>query len=318
MDISYFRKIQNAEGCKSLSEVQRNQARLAVKRSFENTIDVVTLYFWRLNALTEDTVRFQINEESYSSGFAVKGTCIDEIQIGEVLYSEEKDNYFICTESYDKSGVHYACKLMRCNCFLKWQDDKQSILEYPALDINASQSREGVQSQSKQIVIGSAQHGITITADENTIKLDHGKRFFLDRNTENPTVYKLTQTDTTTYNYGKGYIKLTLCEDEYDRRRDSTENFLCDYKTAGEPTEITYNGLAEVRCGGAFKTFTAQTADDVTWSILCTDEQKESLILDTDGNKARIKCLSDETLIGGSFKLKANDSELVIDITGGV
>ena len=58
------------------------------------------------------------------------------------------------------------------------------------------------------------------------------------------------------------------------------------------------------------------------WILELLDIQKDKIISTIDGNKIKLKCLSDKTLIGSAFKLVCTvdgvKSELIINIVGGV
>ena len=164
---------------------------------------------------------------------------------------------------------------------------------------------------------------LTITADENTIALDHDKRFFNDRNTKSPTVFKLTQNDTTALNYDKGLLHITITEDEYDSKTDSIENWLCDYIKPNSPTpiEIIYTGKPVIRVGGSAKTFTANTAEDVAWAI--DDNFNGTVSVVSNGNTCKVKCAFNEDIVNQTFTLSCTDESgnigtVEITITGGV
>lgn len=274
----------------------------------------------------EQPIKLYNRKYSSANGYTVQfETLIDRtIPIGTVLYDTDEQIYYLCTESFDKNKILNNGKLTRCNNFLKWQDDSGKVFEYPVFDINSTQYNSGVQSD-KIMTLGSTQHMLTITADENTIALEHDKRFFSDRNTKRPTVFKLTQNDTTALNYDKGLLHLTITEDEYNPDADSIENWLCDYikPKVSRPIEITYTGDPIIRVGGSAKTFTANTTETVAWELITVAEQNKYITMTVTDNKCKIKCSNNELLIGSSIKLKCTDTsgnigELLIDIVGGV
>nr|DAT91136.1 MAG TPA: head closure knob [Caudoviricetes sp.] len=305
------------------------------KRLTENQLETDPSYneyfvVWEYGVDTDNFVEqpIKLYNRKYSSanGYTVQfETLIDRtIPIGTVLYDTDEQIYYLCTESFNKDKILNNGKLTRCNNFLKWQDDSGKVFEYPVFDINSIQYNSGVQGD-KVMTLGSTQHMLTITADENTIALEHDKRFFNDRNTKHPTVFKLTQNDTTALNYDKGLLHLTITEDEYNPDTDSIENWLCDYfkPKASQPIEITYTGNPIIRVGGSAKTFTANTAENVTWELITTDIQNKYITMTTTDNKCKIKCFNNELLIGSSIKLKCTDvngniGELLINIVGGV
>ena len=182
----------------SIRQSKINDAKILMENQLE-TDPSYNEYFviWEHDVNAEDFVEqpIKLYNRKYSSanGYTVQfETLIDKIiPIGTVLYDTDEQIYYLCTESFNKDKILNNGKLTRCNNFLKWQDDSGKIFEYPVFDINSTQYNSGVQGD-KVMTLGSTQHMLTITADENTIALDHDKRFFNDRNTKSPTVFKLT------------------------------------------------------------------------------------------------------------------------------
>ena len=291
-----------------------------------NEYFVVWEYGVDIDNFVEQPIKLYNRKYSSANGYTVQfETLIDRtIPIGTVLYDTDEQIYYLCTESFNKDKILNNGKLTRCNNFLKWQDDSGKVFEYPVFDINSTQYNSGVQSD-KVMTLGSTQHMLTIVADENTIALEHDKRFFSDRNTKLPTVFKLTQNDTTALNYDRGLLHLTITEDEYNPDTDSIENWLCDYikPKINQPIKITYAGDPIIRVGGSAKTFTANTTETVTWELITVAEQNKYITMTVTDNKCKIKCSNNELLIGSSIKLKCTDTsgnigELLIDIVGGV
>ena len=287
---------------------------------------------WEFGVLPEDFVEqpIKLYNRKYSSanGFTVQyETLWDKaIPIGTVLYDKKRNEYQLCTESFDKDEILNNGKLTRCNGWLKWQDKEGKVYEYPIFDINSTQYNSGVES-SKIMVLGSTQHMLSITADENTISLRHDMRFFLDRNKVEPTVFKLTQNDTTALNYDKGILHLTVTEDQYNPDTDNIDEWLCDYvkPSVKSDIEIEYLGNPNVRIGGSYKIFTAVSLNPVTWDIIAENDIKNQLIIATvpTENKCKIKCNLEESLIGKSFTLQCTDSNgniasVLVEIVGGV
>lgn len=315
----------------SIRQSKINDAKRLMENQLEtdpsyNEYFVVWEYGVDIDNFVEQPIKLYNRKYSSANGYTVQfETLIDRtIPIGTVLYDTDEQIYYLCTESFNKDKILNNGKLTRCNNFLRWQDDSGKIFEYPVFDINSTQYNSGVQGD-KVMTLGSTQHMLTITADENTIALEHDKRFFSDRNTKRPTVFKLTQNDTTALNYDNGLLHLTITEDEYKPKTDSIENWLCDYIKPNSPTpiEITYAGDPTIRVGGSAKTFTANTAETVTWELITTDMQNKYITMAVTDNKCKIKCSNNELLIGSSIKLKCTDingniGELLIDIVGGV
>lgn len=313
----------------SIRQSKINDAKILMENQLE-TDPSYNEYFviWEHDVNAEDFVEqpIKLYNRKYSSanGYTVQfETLIDKtIPIGTVLCDTDERIYYLCTESFNKDKILNNGKLTRCNNFLKWQDDSGKIFEYPVFDINSTQYNSGVQGD-KVMTLGSTQHMLTIMADENTIALDHDKRFFNDRNTKSPTVFKLTQNDTTALNYDKGLLHITITEDEYDPKTDSIENWLCDYIKPNSPTpiEIIYTGKPVIRIGGSAKTFTANTAEDVAWAI--DDNFNGTVSVVSNGNTCKVKCAFNENIVNQTFTLSCTDESgnigtVEIAITGGV
>ena len=314
-NIDYYRSIHNATGCKTRKEMEVGVIHKRLKRDFDKTLDV-EIYE---NFLTGETIDLNINRQTKSevSGYQKEFTSLitAPIQHGDTFYNEDEGLYWICTEVMCKSGLYYDGKLTRCNNILKWQDENKHIFEYPVFDINSTQYNSG-EFGDKTMTLGSSQHLLTIVADENTIALNHGHRFFWDRNTVDPTVFKLTQNDTTAVNYDRGIVKLTVTEDQYNPKTDSIENWLCDYFKVSTVT-ITYSGNPTIRVGGT-KTLNVDTTETVTWSV----ESDVGATITPDGNSVKVKCPNDMLFVDKTITVKAtvgsDVGECILTITGGL
>ena len=279
------------------------------------------MVFWQFGVDVDDleSVPIKTFNEKYSAANGINlqfDALIDfPIVVGDLLYDKRRNLYWICIESFDRDEILCAGKLVRCNYIMKWQDDDKNIFEYPVFEINSTQYNSG-EFGDKTMTLGSSQHLITAIADENTIALNHGHRFFWDRNTVDPTVFKLTQNDTTAMNYDKGLIKITVTEDQYNPKTDSIENWLCDYFKVSTVT-ITYSGNPTIRVGGT-KTLNVDTTETVTWSV----ESDVGATITPDGNSVKVKCPNDMSFVDKTITVKAtvgsDVGECVLTVTGGL
>ena len=279
------------------------------------------MVFWQFGVDVGDleSVPIKTFNEKYSAANGINlqfDALIDSpIVVGDLLYDKKRNLYWICIESFDRDEILCAGKLVRCNYIMKWQDENKNIFEYPVFEINSTQYNSG-EFGDKTMTLGSSQHLITAIADENTIALNHGHRFFWDRNTVDPTVFKLTQNDTTAMNYDKGLIKITVTEDQYNPKTDSIENWLCDYFKVSTVT-ITYSGNPTIRVGGT-KTLNVDTTETVTWSV----ESDVGATIIPNGNSAKVKCPNDMSFVDKTIIVKAtvgsDIGECVLTVTGGL
>ena len=279
------------------------------------------MVFWQfgVDVGNLESVPIKTFNEKYSAANGINlqfDALIDfPIVVGDLLYDKRRNLYWICIESFDRDEILCAGKLVRCNYIMKWQDENTNIFEYPVFEINSTQYNSG-EFGDKTMTLGSSQHLITAIADKNTIALNHGHRFFWDRNTIDPTVFKITQNDTTAMNYDKGLVKITVTEDQYNPKTDSIENWLCDYFKVSTVT-ITYSGNPTIRVGGT-KTLNVDTTETVTWSV----ESDVGATIIPDGNSVKVKCPNDMSFVDKTITVKAtvgsDVGECVLTVTGGL
>lgn len=305
------------------------------------------VYFWKLG-LKEYVYESPINIRLYGRTFsAANGVTVKfqtlydtPVVVGDVIYNTKENSYLICTEAFDIDGINYKGKFTLCNWILKWQDKNGKILEYPCYDMNATQYNSGEQ-YNKNFTVGSSQHIITLPSDENTVLLHTPQRFYLDKNTINPTSYIVTQNDTTSYNYGeKGLVKVTLYEFPTNSSSDRPDLGICDYidMTAGSinagttinkncckisKAEIKYD-TSIIKSGGDSQVFIGKFYDDkgveITgavphWTVICDFSDKLQV-------KEFDNCLSigidDDSYIDEEFKLicsSENDEDGIVSST---
>ena len=234
---------------------------------------------------------------------------------------------------WDKEVYTYG-KMQQCNYVLKWQNTDAEIIERWSVILSASKYNNG-EKYNNVIVVGSNQLMVYLPIDEETLKLKSDKRLMVDFNTESPKCYDITRVDTVTMGYdgtaeprydGKGCILLVLTETEINPDVDRIDLMLCDYINPNDiphpsPINITYSGLPQLRIGGR-KTFTAETENEVVFSLVNSALLDGKLTMEQTDNKCVVKCANDSALVGATFKVKVSRngvvSELLVDIIGAV
>ena len=287
------------------------------------------VYFWRLGLKEyrcEPQVGIRLYGRTYSAanGVTVKFQTLYDtpVNVGDIIYDTNKDEYLICTEAFDIDSIHYKGKFTLCNWILKWQKKDGTILEYPCYDMNSTQYNSGEQS-NRNFTIGSSQHMITLPSDENTIALSSPQRFYLDKNMDNPTTFIVTQNDTTSHNYGKkGLVKLTVYESQNNLKTDRPDLGICDYIDVNldedgchcRTSRMVIDYVTDViKSGGDSQVFIGKFYDDkeneITdivphWTIVCDFSDKLQV-------KEFDNCLSigidDDSYIDEEFKLICSD-----------
>ena len=234
---------------------------------------------------------------------------------------------------WDKEVYTYG-KMQQCNYVLKWQNANADVIERWSVILSASKYNNG-EKYNNVIVVGSNQLMVYLPIDEETLKLRSDKRLMVDFNTELPKCYDITRVDTVTMGYdgtaeprydGKGCILLVLTETEINPNVDRIDLMLCDYIDPNDiphpsPINITYSGAPSVRIGGR-KTFTAETENEVVFSLVNSALLDGKLTMEQTGNKCVVKCVNDSALVGATFKVVVSgggqQSELLVDVIGAV
>lgn len=234
---------------------------------------------------------------------------------------------------WDKEVYTYG-KMQQCNYVLKWQNANADVIERWSVVLSASKYNNG-EKYNNVIVVGSNQLMVYLPIDEETLKLRSDKRLMVDFNTESPKCYDITRVDTVTMGYdgtaeprydGKGCILLVLTETEINPDVDRIDLMLCDYINPNDiphpsPINITYSGAPSIRIGGR-KTFTAETENEVVFSLVNSALLDGKLTMEQTGNKCVVRCTNDSALVGATFKVEVAGggarSELLVDVVGAV
>lgn len=276
---------------------------------------------------SNNKIPIKIYDQKYSASYGVTAKYLTmhniPIELGQLLYDTKKNEYWLCIESYDVSGIHNEGKLGKCHRFLKWQDKSGFIKEIPAIITTASKYNNG-ENGTEVIYIGSDQLMIFVPLNEDTVKLDRNIKLLIDENVEHPTVYRITRIDTALYTYmGKGFISIIATECQYEPTEKELQVGVCDYiemnistsppsldvsdKIPDLSAKISGNNQLKV---GSQRTYSVEFTDklgnainwndvDFTWNVI-SDFSVQS---QQDGNL--IKILAEEdSFIGKTFLLQ--------------
>ena len=241
--------------------------------------------------------------------------------------------WLIVSCDWDKEVYTYG-KMQQCNYLLKWQNKDAEIIERWSVVLSASKYNNG-QLYNNIIVVGSNQLMVYLPNDSETLKLGSNKRVMVDFNTDAPKCYDITRVDTVTMSYdgvaeptynGKGCVLLVLTETEINPDVDRIDLMLCNYVDPNgiphpSPINIIYSGVPSIRIGGR-KTFTAETENEVVFSLVNSALLDGKLTMGQTGNKCVVKCANDLALVGATFKVEVagsgQRSELLVDVIGAV
>lgn len=262
----------------------------------------------------------------------------DLIECGDYL---EYDNMiWLCLNSFSFHNLYCRATFMSCDWKLFWQDKNGDIKSVYVIDQNSTQYNSG-ESGNQHMTLGTAQHMLRMQCNEDTIVFDSPQRFAIDKNIKNPTCYKVTQNDNSSYNYGKGLCCVTVTENTLNPKVDKLvklntgkEVWICDYYSIGteeesKPIEPPFNennkytvnifGSNKLKIGIP-KKYTVSIVDinnssllstvKFSWNIISESKVEQSL----SGNHSEILTLSvdDESMIGKSFIIQIIIDKYVI------
>jgi hypothetical protein len=227
----------------------------------------------------------------------------------------------------ESNKIYTKAVLHECNYTLKWQDADGNIYYYPTYTADATQYNTGVERNGNILETGYIQLMSWISLDDVTKELYRDKRMFIDVASESPEAYVITSTSKVPYSYNEMRImRITFTECEYNPKTDRIDLMLCDYVNPNDiphpsPINITYSGSPSIRIGGR-KTFTAETENEVVFSLINSALLDGKLTMEQTGNKCVVKCANDSALVGATFKVEVagggQRSELLVDVIGAV
>lgn len=146
-------------------------------------------------------------------------------------YVKYNESFWLIKGIVDNNGVYEKAIMFFCNYRINFISDvSNDIVSYPVHMKNATQYNSG-ETAREQETIGSSKFLIFIPYNEETIKIDHGKRFLIDKNHDNPTAFEVTQVDTISHNFNDDFavIRWTLVESQFNPKTDNKELMIADY-----------------------------------------------------------------------------------------
>lgn len=237
------------------------------------------------------------------------------------------NQHWIITNADCEDDIYQRGIMFRCNICLKWQDETGAIKIRYGYSENLSQFASGTVSSR---IMDSIQFNINVRMpmDQDTVKLRRDKRFLIDVISDDPNAYIVTNRNVITENYfpeevtsdseftGKGKLLILTLSQTQRTDNDNVECMIADYiapNISSPPTnpttvEITYNGNAQIKVGGSYKTFAAKFIDatgnelnNVTpnWSLIATENFQDQFITSVTSNgKFKVKAMDNSALIG--------------------
>lgn len=231
----------------------------------------------------------------------------DMVKIGD--YVEWKDGFYLVTNSYYDDDISLRATITKCNRVFKWQDPK-------TLQINerwAVMYRPYTANSfgDKKLEVSDREFKVYVAYDEDTCKVDIGKRFILENIAGDYKVYEIIAVDHNSHAYEEektGYIVWNIEQAQFNPDIDNIEVGISDYQ---EPynkvtvvdkifSKINHLGDETLKIGGSFKRFkyelenieNKEAVEDIipVWEVEYDD--MSSIEINYDDKDIRIKALS--------------------------
>lgn len=246
-------------------------------------------------------------------------------------YVDFANKKWLVTSADADDELYIDGQLEECNWLLKWQNEQGDIVERWAVILSASKYNDGTDGNNV-ILLGSDQLSVKIPVDKESLRLKKSMsvKFFIDNDSENPTVYELTGTGNVSNTYGgHGVTSWIVKECAYTPTPDDLKYGVCNYKSKStegispaydNTTNLSFviSGGNTLRCG-RFKTwmisFTNSSENQIKdcnfkWNIV----SDFNVIQEPSGHKIKLK-VNDENCIDSSFLLQVVDENSVLSET---
>lgn len=134
----------------------------------------------------------------------------------------------------DNNRVYEKAILWKCNHTLRFLSPVTGeVVEYPIHSANATQYGDG-EKNKPNISIGDDQLLIYVPYNEETILIDNGFRFIMDKNRVHPSVYTVTRVDSTSFAVGAerfddGLLQWMVLHGQFNEATDSRDEMIADF-----------------------------------------------------------------------------------------
>lgn len=137
----------------------------------------------------------------------------------------------------DNNRIYEKAVLWKCKYTIHFVSPLTGkIVDYPVYCLNSTQYGTGERPKTN-MTVGDAQHLVYVPMNEETVLCDTSLRIIMDRNRANPTVFRVTQVDATSYAVGDEYaddgiLQWSVIETQFNEATDSKENMVADFVKA--------------------------------------------------------------------------------------
>ena len=268
-----------------------------------------------------------VTGDVYNNSYQRQLLCrIGTLRMGQ--YIKIDGRYWIVATLPDNNQMYEKAILWQCKFSIRFVSPiTGDVVEYPVYSVNSTQYGSG-ETQRSYMKIGTSQQLTYIPFNEETIMLECGARFLIDKNKKAPTAYRLTQVDTSSYSCGEddGLLQWTLVESQRDEKTDDVELMVADYYgvsdfSVPDPPELGYSitmipdgKKPQVTFGEEllvsvefFKD--GEKTDPFPLEISITDGTEYGLLKDIESEQFVVRALNNRDFIGQEITVTAHNDD---------
>lgn len=257
--LNYLKVVSRSNGVTSNKERQIRNLKRRITKDFVKSIDAENVVIngeEKILLITRDKGDEQIKK--------IKSLPDDNFELGDVVMWNDIP-YIVYKVDADRR-IQTKGRMYECNTKLRWKNKSGKIIERFGKGEDATKYSEGTQG-GYTLRVGEFQLKVIVTLDEETVLIRRDDRFMIDTErflhvlSENevlPMVYRVTRRNVVTGTFqDKGYVEITMVEDQFISGHDDPENML-----ACRRSELIETGSDD--CENTFST-TEETADEGGW-----------------------------------------------------
>lgn len=180
-------------------------------------------------------IQNQTTDNFYNTHMRTIQCPIGSLQCG--YYLKFEDEWWIVASLPSNNQVYEKAIIWYCKYQINMIIPGASTAStYPAFFQDATQYNSG-ESSKNQMTIGTAQQMVYLPYNADTIKIDSDFRILADRNTSQPTAYRVTKVDPLSYAFGDGGMICWIIVEDVLRTADNKTTMVADNTVPTAPTE---------------------------------------------------------------------------------
>lgn len=239
--------------------------------------------------------------------------------------------WLVCTLP-DNNRIYEKAVLWKCKHSIRFLSPLTGeIVCYPVYSTNSTQYGTG-EAEKTHVNVGADQHLIYIPYNQETILLDDGFRFIMDKNRIKPSAYRVTRVDPVSYAVGDereedGLLQWSVLQDQLDLARDNVELMIADYfhivHAAPDVSSGTTAPLLLVDLDGDFMLASGETkqievrcldanGDPIVppqYRLECDFADGAARIVDETNGVITLQASNDPSFVGKKIKINAINDE---------